>query len=257
MNPARQESPLSRKTRPLPLYARRPGMPTFPAACADAWHHRSRRRAIARLFATVNPHPNTAATWNLAPSQDAPAVRRHPELGERHLDLLKWGLLPSWTMDPAKAPRPINARAETVATSGMFKGAFASRRCIVPATAFYEWRKTGRPKQPFAFARQDGQPIALAALWEGFRAPSGEVMRTFAIVTTSANGLMRPIHDRMPVVLEPEDWPVWLGEQEGDAASLLRPAGDDVLTAWPVSPRVNTPKNDTADLLDPQRLGAS
>lgn len=206
--------------------------------------------AIARIFGTRNPLPNTAATWNLAPSQDAMVVRRHPD-GERHLDLLKWGLLPSWTKDPAKAQRPINARSETVAISGMFKGAFAARRCIVPATAFYEWRKTGHPKQPFAFARQDSQPIAFAGLWEGLRQPSGEITRTFAIITTAANEMMRPIHDRMPVVLEPADWPVWLGEQDGNPAALLRPPDEGVLKLWPVSPRVNRPKNDTADLLDP------
>jgi putative SOS response-associated peptidase YedK len=212
--------------------------------------------ALARIFGTVNPIPNSAATWNLAPSQDAMVVRRHPE-GERHLDLLKWGLLPYWTKDAATARRPINARAETVATSAMFKGAFASRRCIVPATAFYEWRKAGRPKQPFAFARQDGQPIAFAGLWEGFRSPSGEVTRSFAIVTTSGNATMRPIHDRMPVILEPADWPVWLGEWDGDAAALLRPPGDEVLKLWPVSLRVNAPRNNTADLLDPLELNSA
>ncbi len=212
--------------------------------------------ALARIFGTVNPVPNTAATWNLAPSQAAMVVRRHPD-GERHLDLLTWGLLPYWTKDPAKAPRPINARAETVVTSGMFKGAFHARRCIVPAAAFYEWRKTSGPKQPFAFARQDGQPIAFAGLWEGFRWPSGEIARSFTIVTTSANAMMRPIHDRMPVVLEAADWPVWLGEQGGDPAALLRPAGNEVLKLWPVSPRVNSPKNDTADLLDPLELNSA
>ncbi len=212
--------------------------------------------ALARIFGTVNPLPNTAATWNLAPSQDAMVVRRHPE-GERHLDLLKWGLLPYWTKDPAKAQRPINARAETVATSGMFKGAFAARRCIVPASAFYEWRKTGGPKQPFAFARQDGQPIAFAGLWESFRWPSGEIARSFAIITTAANAMMRPIHDRMAVVLEPADWPVWLGEQDGDPARLLHPPGDAVLRLWPVSPRVNAPRNNTADLLDRLELNSA
>lgn len=204
---------------------------------------------VARLFRTTNPTPNFAATWNLAPSQDALVVRRHPESGERRLDVLRWGLLPYWTADPAKARRPINARAETVAASGMFKGAFAARRCIVPASAFYEWRKN-TPKQPFAVTRQDGQPIAMAGLWEGYRWPSGEVTRSFTIITTPANALMRSIHDRMPLVLEPADWPMWLGEQEGDVAALLHPAADDVLRLQPVSTRVNTPKNDTADLLD-------
>lgn len=166
-------------------------------------------------------------------------------------------MLPYWTKDRAKAQRPINARAETVTTSGMFKGAFTSRRCIVPAAAFYEWRKTGGPKQPFAFARQDGQPLALAGLWEGFREPSGEVTRTFAILTTAANETMRAIHDRMPVILEPEDWPVWLGEQDGHATLLLRPAPEGTLKLWPVSPRVNTPKNNAAHLLDPLELNSA
>lgn len=212
---------------------------------------------VARLFGTVNPLPDVAATWNLAPSQAAMVVRRHRESGERHLDLLKWGLLPYWTKDPAKARRPINARAETVATSGMFKAVFAARRCIVPAGAFYEWRKAGSVKQPFAFARQDGQSIALAGLWEGYRWPSGEITRSFTIITTAANDLMRPIHDRMPVVLEPDAWPVWLGEQEGNAATLLRPPAEDVLRLWPVGTRVNSPKNDGADLLEPMGLASS
>ncbi len=108
--------------------------------------------AVARLFHTVNPLPNVAASWNVAPSQDAMVVRRHPETGARHLDLLKWGLVPHWTKDPAHTQRPINARAETVATSGMFRSAFAQRRCIVPADAFYEWQVQPTGKQPYAIA---------------------------------------------------------------------------------------------------------
>jgi putative SOS response-associated peptidase YedK len=147
---------------------------------------------VARLFGTTNPLPNTAATWNLAPSQNAMVVRRHPGSGERHCDLLRWGLIPHFTKDPKGGRKPINARAETVANSGKFRDAFATRRCIVPAAAFYEWRKIGE-KQPFAFARQDGQPIALAGLCEAWRDPAGQTMRTFLIITTAANEMMRPI----------------------------------------------------------------
>jgi putative SOS response-associated peptidase YedK len=207
--------------------------------------------AIARLFRTVNPLPNIEASWNVAPSQDAMVVHRHPETGERHLDLLKWGLLPNWTSDPTKAQRPINGRAEIVAISGMFRSAFAQRRSLVPANAFYEWVKTGGPKVPYAFARTDGQPMAFAGLWEGFRWPSGEVTRTFCIITTSANEAMRPIHDRMPVVLEPEDWPVWLGETTSNPSALLHPPAKEILQCWPISTRVNSPKNNDAVLLDP------
>jgi putative SOS response-associated peptidase YedK len=207
---------------------------------------------LARVFGTVNDLPNFPATYNLAPTQLAPVVRRHPDTGERHLDLLRWGLLPYWTKDPKQARKPINAKAETVATSGMVKAAFAKRRCLVPAGAFYEWRKLpGGGKQPFAIARADAAPLALAGIWEGWRAPSGEIERTFAIITTDANALMAPIHNRMPVVIEAPDWPAWLGEEGGDPAALLRPAGEDVLRLWPISPRVNTPRNNDAELLEP------
>lgn len=205
---------------------------------------------MARLFRTVGPVPNHAASWNVAPRQDALVVRRHHETGERHLNLLTWGLVPAWTKELAAARRPINARAETVATSGMFRSAFAARRCIVPADAFYEWKVSAGAKQPYAVARGDGQPMAFAGLWEGWRAPDGEVLRTFTIITTEANAVLAPIHARMPVVLEPADWPAWLGETSGDPAGLMRPAGEDVLRAWPVSTRVNNVRNDGPELLE-------
>jgi putative SOS response-associated peptidase YedK len=205
--------------------------------------------AVARLFHTVSPLPNVAPSWNVAPTQQAMVVRRHPETGERHLDLLKWGLLPSWTKDPAKAQRPINCRSETVATSGLFRGALKTRRCIVPADAFYEWQAMEAGKQPYAIARQDGQPMALAGLWEGFRWPDGEIARTFIIATTNANADVAAVHNRMPVILEPADWPVWLGETEGDFPTLLHPSPGGTLRIWPVSKTVNSVRNNGPELL--------
>jgi putative SOS response-associated peptidase YedK len=179
-------------------------------------------------------------------------VRRHPETGERHLDLLTWGLVPHWTKDLRAARRPINARAETVATSPMFRDAFARRRALIPAQAFYEWQRTENgSKQPYAIARRDSETLAFAGVWEGWRSPEGEVLRSFAIIVTAANATMAPIHDRMPVIVEPPDWPLWLGETEGEAASLLHPAAEDTLRVWPVSTRVNRPASDDADLLAP------
>ena len=207
---------------------------------------------IARLFRTMNPLPNLAPNWNQAPSQDALVVRRHPHTGARYLDVLRWGLLPHFTKDPEHARRPINARAETVATSGMFRGAFAERRCLVPASAFYEWRPVqGGPKQPFAIARANGMPMAFAGLWEGRRGPDGAVERTFAVITTYANADVMELHDRMPVILEPEDWPVWLGEAEGDLVVLLHPPAEGALRVWPVSRKVNSPRNNGPELLEP------
>lgn len=129
--------------------------------------------------------------------------------------MLRWGLVPRFTKDIKTARRQINARAETVASSGMFAGAFRARRCIVPADAFCEWKAIAGGKQPY--------PLAFAGLWEGWRNPEGETLRTFAVVTTGANAIMSPIHDRMPVILEPVDWPAWLGETPGEASSLLAP----------------------------------
>lgn len=207
---------------------------------------------LARVFEVTGPLPNTPPCWNLAPSMPAPVVRRHPETGERRLDLLRFGLIPWHESDPKGGRKPINARAETVATTGMFRAAFAKRRCIVPAGAFYEWQKLpdGR-KQPYAIARQDGEPLALGGIWETWKDPDGELVRTFAIITTPPNALMARIHDRMPLVLQRADWPLWLGEVEGDAAALMHPAFDDVLRAWPVSARVGSPRNNDADLLAP------
>jgi putative SOS response-associated peptidase YedK len=208
--------------------------------------------ATARLFRVTGPLPNVAPSWNVAPTQDAMAVRRHPDSGERRLDLLRWGLVPHFIKDLKSARRPINARAETVATSGMFRGALAARRCLVPADAFYEWRVAD--KQPFAIARRDGQPMAFAGLWEGWRSPDGEVLRSFVILTTAANATLRPLHERMPVVLEPADWPGWLGEAPADPLPLLRPAAEDVLHVWPVDRRVGNVRNNDAALLQAANL---
>jgi putative SOS response-associated peptidase YedK len=207
--------------------------------------------AIARLFGTSNPLPNLAPSWNLAPSQPALVVRRHPDTGERHLDVLGWGLLPHFTKDNEHARRPINARAETVTSSGMYRGAFARRRCLVPASAFYEWKAVEGGKQPYAIARTDGEPLALGGIWESWRAPGGEIERTFAIITTRPNAEMMALHNRMPVVIGPNDWAAWLGEVEADPAPLLEPPPNGTSRAWPVSRAVNAPRNNGPELLEP------
>lgn len=204
---------------------------------------------IRAIFGTVNPPPNAPATWNMAPTRASPVVRLHPQTGERHLDLLRWGLIPHWAKDPKSVRQPINARSETAATSSMFRDALARRRCLVPADAFYEWQATPNGKLPHAIARADGQMLALAGLWEGWRGADGEILRTFTIMTTQACEALRFLHERMPVVLEPGDWPLWLGETAGKAADLLRPSLAE-FRVWPVSTRVNNVRNDSADLLE-------
>lgn len=204
---------------------------------------------IARLFGTTNPLPNLKPTWNMAPTMDAPVVRRHPETGERHIDLLTWGFIPAFTKSLKEARRPVNARTETVATSGMFRNAFAKRRCLVPAAAFYEWQAGPAGKAPYAIARVDGNPMAFAGIWEGWRSPEGDILRTFAILTTTANEQMSLLHERMPVILEPVDWPGWLGETEVDPTTLLHPSPEGVLRMWPIDKRVGNVRNDDPDLL--------
>jgi len=214
---------------------------------------------IARLFGTKNPLPNLKPTWNMAPTMNAPVVRRHPETGERHLDVLTWGFVPGFTKSLKDARRPVNARAETAATSGMFRNAFAKRRCLVPAAAFYEWQAGPAGKIPSAVARVDGDPMAFAGLWEGWRAPDGDILRTFVIITTAANAQMAVLHERMPVILEQADWPGWLGEAEVDPATLLRALPEGVLRIWPVDKQIGNVRNDGPDLLietGPQRGGS-
>jgi putative SOS response-associated peptidase YedK len=207
---------------------------------------------LAHLFAITGPLPNAAPNWNLAPTQSAVAVRLHPETGQRMLSLLTWGLLPSFLKDPGRGPRPINARAETVATSGLFRGAFARRRCLIPADAYYEWQIIGGKKQPYAIARADGAPCALGGLWEGHRDAAGAVTRSFAIVTVPANAALAHLHARMPLVVEPADWACWLGEGGADPASLLRAAPETALRAWKVGTAVNSARNNSPGLLLPE-----
>ena len=132
----------------------------------------------------------------------------------------------------------------------MFRSALASRRCLVPADAFYEWKATADGKQPYAIAQTDGAPIAFAGIWEGWRDPAGETLRTFAILTTAANDDMARLHDRMPVIVEERDWGAWLGEDGGDHLALMRPAPVGVVRLWPVSRAVNSVRNNEAALLD-------
>jgi len=206
---------------------------------------------LRQVFQTLGDTPNWEPTWNMAPTQSGPVVRRHPTTGDRGLDLLRWGLLPHWVRgDPKKVRQPINARSETVATAPMFRDAFVRRRCIVPIDGFYEWQVLPGGKQPHAVARADGAVMALAGLWEGWRSPDGEAVRSYAVITTTAVDALGHLHERMPVVLEPEDWAAWLGEEDGDPAMLLRPSAA-AFRVWPVSTRVNSVRNNGPELAEP------
>jgi putative SOS response-associated peptidase YedK len=206
--------------------------------------------AIRQLFGTAGFPPNFPPHYNAAPGQDLPVVRLHPETGDRVLGLLRWGLIPYWSKDPKIAWRCINARGETAKTTPAFRDAYKSRRCLVPAEAFFEWRAEGKTKQPYAIAMRTRESFAFAGLWENWKDPkTSEWLRTFTILTTQPNELVTPLHDRMPVILSSEGYDQWLGK-ETDPSDLIRPYPADEMMTWPVSRRVNTPKNDDPTILD-------
>ncbi len=217
---------------------------------------------VAAYFGATVTGAELAPSWNKAPTDDVYAVVEGAEgtaaAGERLLETFHWGLVPMWADDVKIGNRMINARAETLARNNAFRKAFARRRCIVPADGFYEWRapEGGGRKQPYYVHREDGEPLALAGLWERWRGPDGDaddVLHSCTIVTTDANGLLADVHDRMPVVLPASAWDDWLDPDIGDVetlSGLLRPAPDDLLTLRPVDPAVGNVRNDGPELVD-------
>jgi putative SOS response-associated peptidase YedK len=205
---------------------------------------------IARYFGTTNATPNLLPSFNKAPTQEGLVVRRHPGTGARHLDALRWGLVPRWSKDAAGAARMMNARGESVAEKPAFRDAFHKRRCLVPMDGFFEWRTEGKGKQPFACALRSGEPMACAGLWEGWKQPDGDWLRTYTIVTCAAAGRQALLHERMPVILPPAAWDAWLGgEDEAALLALLRPAEDALLAFWPVAGRVGRVAENDAGLI--------
>ncbi len=189
--------------------------------------------------------------YNIAPGQPVPAVISNRE---RHAELLHWGLIPFWAKDRKIGNRMINARAETVADRPSFRRAFRHRRCLVLADGFYEWKKVGRRKAPVRIGLKSGEAFAFAGLWEVWRSSSMEEVRSCAIITTTANALMEPIHDRMPVILSPKAEGRWLDasvEDPAELAGLLLPYPPEAMDAYPVSTLVNSPRNDTPECIRP------
>lgn len=232
---------------------------------------------IARLF-RLGEVSDFVVRYNIAPTQTAPVIRADRENGKRSLSMLRWGLIPFWSKDESSVGggnKMINARSETVAEKPAFRKLLERRRCVVPADAFYEWKKPatsnvkgagrrggggeggGPGKQPFALRLKDDRVFGFAGLWDSWKGPQGapltEPVETYTILTTSPNAVAKQVHDRMPVMLiSPEQWDVWLDGSITDAATLqmlFKPIDGDAMRAYPVSSRVNTPANVDADLL--------
>jgi putative SOS response-associated peptidase YedK len=206
---------------------------------------------LARLYnIPIPPSLDLPISYNIAPGQAILAVRRHPETGQRTLDALRWGLIPGWAKDEKIAWKTINARAETVDTAPSYREAFKKRRCLIPADGFYEWKKAAGSKIPYSIQMVDGSPFTFAGLWEAWKPPgSDDWIRTCTIITGEPNDLVRDIHTRMPVILPGEHFDAWLSGEAGK--EILTPFPSERMKAWPVSPRVNTPKNDDPGIAEP------
>jgi len=206
-----------------------------------------RKQILEEHFDSVSGMEDWSPRYNIAPTQSVPVIRQNPKEPVRELSLFRWGLVPSWAKDPSVASRMINARSETASTKPAFSEALKFRRCLVPADGFYEWRKTGKVKEPYCFEINDGQLFAFAGIWERWNDPSGKPLETCSILTTIPNAVTSAVHDRMPVILNPDNYDLWLDPGLKDAAlvsDLLRPCDARLMRCYPVSSRVNSVIND-------------
>jgi putative SOS response-associated peptidase YedK len=206
-----------------------------------------RKRLVEEYFDSVSDEPDWTPRFNVAPTQPIPIIRQHPKEPIRELSLIRWGLIPSWAKDSSVAAKMINARSETASSKPAFRDSLKSRRCLIPADGFYEWAKTGKAKQPYCFEVNDGELFAFAGLWDRWKSPDGTWIKTCSILTTTPNAVTSPIHDRMPVILDPDAYDLWLdpGMKDVAAASdLLKPYDARLMRCYPVSTRINHVAND-------------
>jgi len=201
----------------------------------------------------LSSSPDLPPRFNIAPSQQIAAVRQQNG-GDRELTFLQWGLIPSWSKDPAIGYKMINARSETVHEKPSFKQAFLARRCIIPASGFYEWEKVGKEKVPHYIHLRDGDVMSLAGLWERWKSPEGKELETCTILTTAANSLIKKVHDRMPVILHRAEFNIWLNREIDDInrlTELFHPYPSDQLEEYVVTKAVSSPSNDSSECIIP------
>ena len=213
-----------------------------------------RKQIIEEHFESAPWDDDWSPRYNIAPTQQVPVIRQHPKEPVRELSMMRWGLIPSWAKDSSIATQMINARSETAATKPAFRDALQSRRCLVPADGFYEWARTGKVKQPYCFEVNGGELFAFAGLWDRWKDPAGKWLETCSILTTAPNAVTSAVHDRMPVILDPDGYDLWLdpGMKDGAAATeLLRPCDARLMRCYPVSTRINRVANDDEECCAP------
>ena len=208
---------------------------------------------LAEIFAAEPLVEDLGARYNVAPTDDALVVVQRDD--RRAITAYRWGLVPHWAKDLKSGSRMFNARAETITTSPAFRDAFRRRRCLVPVDSFYEWKREGAMRQPYNIRREDGRPLALAGLWAGWRDPTTDtVRRTFTIVTTTPNGAIEELHDRMPVIVADDAWDRWLEpatDDVGPLLAMLQPTDEIALRIYPVGRDVNDVRRDGPELVEP------
>jgi putative SOS response-associated peptidase YedK len=185
-----------------------------------------RKQLVDEYFGCVSGEEDWNPRYNVAPTQSVPVIRQNSKEPVRELSLVRWGLIPSWATDPSVAARMINARSETANVKPAFRDALKSRRCLIPADGFYEWQRMGKTKQPFCFEAAEGELFAFAGIWDRWRDSSGHAVETCSILTTTPNAVTPAVHDRMPVILDPDTYDLWLDpgmKDAGTAAELLKP----------------------------------
>jgi|SRR5271157_1314969 len=205
-----------------------------------------RKQLIEEYFETAN-EVDWEPRYNIAPSQNVGIIRQNPSRPRREFSQVRWGLIPYWAKEASIGHKMINARSETVLEKPAFREAFRNRRCLVPADGFYEWVRTGRSKQPMHIGMQDDSLFAFAGIWDLWKDASESLVETCSILTTTPNSLLAEVHDRMPVILEPENYELWLdpGFKDLDTlTTMLKPFDPTLMKCYPVSTLVNSPAND-------------
>jgi putative SOS response-associated peptidase YedK len=204
-----------------------------------------RKQVVEEYFESASEEEDWSLRYNIAPTQSVATVRQSG--ANRILSSMRWGLVPSWADDISIGNRLINARGETVLQKAAFRDSFRTRRCLIPADGFYEWKKSGKDRQPFHFCMKDGSLIAFAGVWDRWKSPTGKVLQSCSILTTAANDLLEGIHNRMPVILPPRHYRTWLTAPSVEAerlAELLVPFDPSFMSRYPVSSLVNKPQNE-------------
>jgi putative SOS response-associated peptidase YedK len=216
-----------------------------------------RKQLIEEYFDAADWQEDWTPRFNIAPTQPVPVIRQHPKEPVRQLALMKWGLVPAWAKDASGAARMINARSETAHALPAFREAMKLRRCLVPADGFYEWQRRGSAKQPFCFEVDDGGLFAFAGLWERWRDPSGQWVKSCSILTTTTNAVTSAVHDRMPVILDPASYDLWLDPGMTNVqviSEMLKPYVATLMRCYPVSTRINHVANDDAECSTPTEI---